>query len=311
MTNNVTSGPFLNAGQNAPSFVFDSNNTDLYFGDDLYSTLDVLDSSNNTFLPPIPFAFSPGPIDLDRTNGNIYVGNSLANDIAVVNGSTNKIETDISVPGVPSEIMWDSLNSLLYVLTDGENFLQTPYSSLGGNGTNDLSIINCTSNSIMGTLPVGSDPLDLALDFYNGQLSISNYGFVNLSSGNLTGSGVTIVNTTSNTVSSFTGLSDSLGGIIFDSYVGDFYVQYWTENITGVVALNSSTGSIIATIPIGPYPASGSDPQEISNGDSNLNGQSPSLPGSNSNDGPAMELTSGLSNSLCYAYSSAKSAQVH
>lgn len=254
-----TGSVYIDAGVN-PAMALDPRDSVLYVGDGLYSSVDLVNSTMLTLTGSIPVAFEPGPISLDESNGNIYVGNELANDLAVVNGSTNKVEGYITVPSVPSQVTWDPVNSELYVLTNWQNTLLDSYSAMGANGTNDLTVINGSSNSIMGMVPVGNNPMNFAIDYYDDQIAVSDYGALNSTTGNLSGAAVTFVNGTSNTVSSVVNLPASPDGVSFDPYVGDVFAQYWNNSTNEIVVevLNDTSGSVIAAVSLNGV--AGSDP---------------------------------------------------
>jgi YVTN family beta-propeller protein len=186
---------------------------------------------NNTLLkgnsscPVTANTLAPTGGAFDSTNGDIYLNTwydeQPANtSVLVINGSDNKITTTIPVPIWPAEAAFDNLSGHIYV----------------SDGLNEVSDINGSTNRISTNISVGSSSLrGLAYDSSNGDLYVAND----------LGGGVSVVNSSTDTVVSTINTGGYPIDVAFDSTNGDIYVS---NNAGGVNVIDGSTNKVIQTI---------------------------------------------------------------
>ncbi len=120
--------------------------------------LGVIDTRTDTLVTRVSLDELPSGVDYDPANGDVYVAdasfwvkNPAGNgDVAVVNASTNSLVTMIRTKGYPWSVAYDSGNGCVYE-TDSN--------------TTVMNVISTTTNTVVGTLPVGRSAWGYSNDF--------------------------------------------------------------------------------------------------------------------------------------------------
>ncbi|MHB1663398.1 MAG: YncE family protein, partial [Thermoplasmataceae archaeon] len=108
--------------------------------------------------------------------------------------------------------------------------------------SNNITVINGTTNTVIKNIGVGSYPYGAAFDSINGNVYVTNVGPYNVS----------IINGTTNTVIKNIGVGLSPTGVVFDSTNGYVYVtNYYSNNIS---IINGATNTVIKNISVGSNP---------------------------------------------------------
>lgn len=144
---------------------FDPANGDLYIsqmnalGNSIPSDIVVDSASSELFVTNFTTPTNFGGCVYDPTNGHVYVAGG--NQIYVINGATNTLLSNISFASQvgTTNIAYDSANGYLYV---------SDYN------TNAVSVINGSTDQVLGSIAVGSEPDAIAYDNTNGDIYVGN-----------------------------------------------------------------------------------------------------------------------------------------
>ncbi|MEM3431431.1 MAG: YncE family protein, partial [Candidatus Micrarchaeia archaeon] len=128
----------------------------------------------------------------------------------------------------PVEVAFDSSNGYVYVT----NHL-----------SNNVSVINGATNTVIQTIPVGSGPYGVAFDSSNGYVYVAN----------CLSNNVSVINGATNTVIQTIPVGSGPEGVAFDSSNG--YVYVTNDGLNTVSVINGATNTVIQTIPVGFWPA--------------------------------------------------------
>ena len=216
---------------------------------------------------PVEIAYNPsnGYLYVASHNCSIYPNidaamlgeNVICNEIFVINPKNNTVVATIDLgslseqPAGPWGMVYDPKNGYMYVTASF-------YSSV-------VIIINSTTNTIVGTIPVGLDPAGIVYDPSNGFLYVANWGAATIS----------VINGTSNTVVATidlgsppipnsnipSGLLYGPVGMAYDPNNGYIYVTtniVWSSSSpfgNVVFVIDSKTNRVVGKINVGPGPA--------------------------------------------------------
>ena len=234
-TNKVIKTIVSSAGSQAISAAYDSHNHDVYvanFGND---TVSVINTSNNkvfaTFhVGPNSFGGGPSAIIFNPHNDELYATGGLdTNAIYVISDSNNSVIKTITDPG-----------SFPYPLAEGLNPSNDEL-YVANFGDNDVAVINCRTNTVLTTVPVGDAPDGVGFDASNRDMYVSNY----------VGASVSVINMKNSVIKTISvGTGPSLPG--YDPQNKEMYVPNWATDTVSVI--DSNTNKVVATIAVGTGP---------------------------------------------------------
>ncbi|MCI4319676.1 MAG: YncE family protein [Thermoplasmata archaeon] len=200
------------------------------------TVLGTLDLTTNRLFagavaPSVPN--TPDAALYDAQNGRLYVRGALGNDLSVVDPATQQDIANIPVPisqqlyvQVPS-IALDTLSGQLYVTNVN-----------AGN----VSIVNTTTNAVVGSLFVGGSPYGIVFDPSNGEFYVANSG----------GSNVTVVNAATDRTVANLPAGTGPSAILYDARNSEMFVaNYRSSNVT---VINTTSNHVVASVPVGSYP---------------------------------------------------------
>jgi len=254
-------------GRGPTGVAYNSGNGDIYVAGFLSNSVSVISTATNTVVMSIPVG-NASDITYDSGNGNLYVSNYWSKNISVISGATNKIIGNIFVGGYPYGIRYDSGNGDLYVenwintllavsdkndtivanITVGTGPSAAAYDSSNGyvyvdnDFSNNVSVINGSTNKVVATIPVGKGPMDIRFDSGNGNIYTPNWFSNN----------VTVISGATNKVVANVPVGLHPNGAGYDSGNGDVYVGNW--NTSNVSVISGATNTVIGNIPVGAYP---------------------------------------------------------
>ena len=165
-------------------------------------------------LGAVPSASGPGNVTwtLCLMNGQLLAGNAVC-----PNGIS------------PTGVAVDSQNGYLYVVNGGSN---------------NVSVINGATNTVIGSVQVGTTPGGVAYDGANGYLYVANHGSKNVS----------VLNGVTDTVVGSVPVGNYPSGVGYDSGNGYLYVA--NELSDNVSVINGATDRVVGSIPVGYQPVS-------------------------------------------------------
>ena len=151
-------------------------------------------------------------------------GNGISKvvDVNTLQGLKNTIEVGPS----PTGIIFDPNNNYMYV---------------SDRGSNNVSVINTTTNNVISQINVGSNPCMLAYDPDNGFLYVTDLGV-----------GVSVINTATNAVVKNIGTGSFPEGITFDQ--NNKYIYVANEATSNISVINTVTNKDFESISVGCYP---------------------------------------------------------
>ena len=146
---------------NPHGVAYDPANNEIYVANQGSGTVSVIDATRNTVISDIfPGVLNPEDVVYDLANNDLYVTGS-SNFLAIINGSTNSVIKDVAVGSHPFGGAYDSTHKRMYITNSFSN---------------DVSVINATTNTVIGTttIPVGSRPFGIAFNPSNNATYVSN-----------------------------------------------------------------------------------------------------------------------------------------
>ena len=172
-------------------------------------------------------------------------------------GSAHLIETEgVNIPSIPPSVAYtlDLCTNHLYagnvLPTDcgGTRPTGVAYDSgkgevfVANSGSNSVSVISDSSNTVVATVTVGTSPWGLAYDSGKGEVFVTNWGSDNVS----------VISDSSNTVVTTVTVGSHPYGGAYDSGKGEVFVaNYGSGNVS---AISDSNNTVVATMTVGSYP---------------------------------------------------------
>jgi YVTN family beta-propeller protein len=135
--------------------------------------------------------------------------------------------TNVPVGPYPTGIAYDAINGQLYVAETG---------------TDQVSVINGSTNTLVGKVTVGAAPIGIAFDSANGDIYVAD-----LYSGT-----VSVINGSTNAVIATVLVGGGPDAVAFDSSNGNVYVVN-TRSFT-VSVISDSTNTVVANVAVGSWP---------------------------------------------------------
>jgi YVTN family beta-propeller protein len=180
---------------------------------------------------PISVAFNP-------TTQYIYVANAYSRSISAFSGNASAIyeekntqiaQQPIHVPGGPKDAAVNPTNNMIYV---------TNY------GSDRVSIIDGTTNTILGTMSIGDGPTSVAVNPTNNMIYVTN--------GN--DGTVSVIDGTTRRLMTTTPVGDGPYDVDVNPNTNMIYVTNYGSNTTSVI--DGRTNTILGTMSIGDGPTS-------------------------------------------------------
>jgi len=182
---NITNETFPCRCSAPNNILFDPDNGYFYVANGNAPGVTVYNGSNESFVGTLPV---PGSgfygLALDSATDNLYVSGTTCPTgpdcppgyLYIVNLSTDAVLGPLVIGGQPvGGSVFDPLNGEVYI---------TNY------GNSNVSVVNAATNTIAGSIPVGTNPLGISLDPANGNLYVMDRGANN----------VTVINGSTDTV---------------------------------------------------------------------------------------------------------------
>jgi YVTN family beta-propeller protein len=223
-------------GSNPLEFALDPVSGDIFVTNDGSANVTVINGSTDSLVATIGVQLSPYSVAYDRINGDVYVANYrlYSGYVTVLNATNLSVVTTISVPG----------GKLLHAIVVDPN-TDTVY--VGSGYTDNLSVINGTSNTFAKSIPVGNSPFVLALNASGTGLISVNEGSANIS----------VINTTTESVARTVGVGLYPDTLAFAPATNEIYVGDYGSGLYGnLTVLNATTDRAVTTISVGSAPTS-------------------------------------------------------
>jgi len=213
--------------------------TRAYVADINGGRIDVINTANNTVITKIPIGGEIVGLVINPAGTKVYAANWNTGVISVISTATNRVVDSITLgPSInsggpaPYSLAINRAGTLLYV-TDQR--------------ANSVSVVNTATNSIVATVPVGADPLAIAVSPNGSLIYVADSG-----NGGASRSSVSVINAATNKVIHTITLGYNAYGVAFDSTGAFAYISNQAGNGNGIISvINTKTSSVIGTINLG------------------------------------------------------------
>lgn len=221
----------------------DATNGYLYVANSQSQNVSVVDTSTQKIIGSIPVGKNPQGLAYDPANGDIYVANCDSRNVSIINGATERVIRSVAAEICPRAILYVPENGRLLVTNSG------PPGAIEGVDEN-VTVIDGTTNQVVGSIPVGGVPWGAAYDNSDGVIYVAN-----AFSGNLT-----VINGTTDRVIGAIPLGPLWGGsspvgLVYDplndELIATFGLYYTADQ---VVAVSPSTGHVLGEAVVGLVP---------------------------------------------------------
>ena len=148
-TNSVTAT--IVVGSHPVSAIMSPDGKLVYITNEYSNTISVINVATNTVISTIPGVSNPSYLAISPDGSKLYVSDDLE-DVSIVSTVTNSVITTIKLNGGSSGVSISNDGSRVYVANGYAGTSNTPSS-------NTVSVINTATNTLIGTIDVGSHPI--------------------------------------------------------------------------------------------------------------------------------------------------------
>jgi YVTN family beta-propeller protein len=236
-------------------------------------TVSVIDTATNTVTATVPVGIQPYGVGINPNGTKVYVANSgeLTNDgdhtVSIIDTSNNTVTATVNVGKYPKGVVVSPDGTKVYVTdADGVSVIDTAtntvtaivhVSGLAGitvtpDGTkvyaanwasNDVSVINTTTDNVTATVPVGSNPFAIAVNPDGTKAYVTNYA----------SNTVSVIDTATDTVIATVPVGSYVRGIAVSPDEAKVYVANWI-GYDALSVIDTVTNVVIANVPVGSAP---------------------------------------------------------
>lgn len=220
-------------GSGAPlRMALSANGTRVYVTNAATGTVSVINTTTNTVTATVPAGTNPFAIAVNPSGSRVYVTDVANGTVRVIDTATNTaVGSPIVVGANPYAVAVSLDGTRVYAATRG-----VPVNGVFSNGT--VSVIDTTTNTVVGTITVGKGPEDMAFSPTAPRLYVVN----------AEENTVSVINTANNTV---------VGKITVGSYPAcidvspDGSLAYVTNSGDGTVSvIDTATNTVLGAIPV-------------------------------------------------------------
>jgi YVTN family beta-propeller protein len=218
-------------GEGTGSLCYDPDGNSTWSGGDERANVGVIDGATNQVTQTLWCGiFRPGVLRYNPVNHHMYCleegWNSPNNHLVVIDGDSNRVLRILPAGGSCDSMLWNPVNNKLYISNSGDN---------------TVSIVDCTSDSIVATLNSRSDWPNGSCCSDGGKVYVCNDG-----------GGVTVIDPVGDSVRKLIDVGRNPWGICYDRTDNKVYVGTWNGDPVRVIDVN--TDSVVDSIAVGfPY----------------------------------------------------------
>ena len=190
------------------------------------STVSVIDTATNTVIATVPVGGGPYGVAVHPEGTFTYVTNSFSDTVSVIDATTNTVVATVPVGTTPFGVAVHPAGTFVYV----------------ANGFSDnVSVIDTATNAVVATVPVGDRPDGVAVHPAGTFVYVVNF------------TSLSIIRTSDNQVVATVGGLGNFPEFVAVHPAGTFvYVVVTNDDVVRVI--NTTTNSIVATVPVGEEP---------------------------------------------------------
>ena len=164
-TDAVTSIAHVGANGSSPSgLVYDYANSDIYvanFSTDGGGNVKILSAATGALVTTIALPGGPVGLAYDSLNGDVWVTDQYTNSVSELSGAaTPTLVETLRVGDLPIALSFDPVNQTLYVANAGSA---------------NVSVVNTTTNTVMGAVPAGAYPIGVTYDSVSHDVYVTNW----------------------------------------------------------------------------------------------------------------------------------------
>lgn len=213
--------------------VFDPGNGDVYVANGGSYNVSVIDGSLTQVVATVPAGSQPAAFAV--SSDEVFVPSYEYDSVSVIDGATNKVVDNLTVGVHPGEAAYDPLNGRVYV--GNQNLTES-----------NLSVINATSNTVVGSIPIGGGtPISLIVDPANG------YIYVGVEATNGTAGNVAVVSGATGSVLARLYVAGVPWGLAVDTSNGELYAVDQCPRTSCNTSVIAGT-SLVSNVAVGPSP---------------------------------------------------------
>jgi YVTN family beta-propeller protein len=202
----------------------------------------------------IPLDTGPQFIAVNPNTNTIYAASYDSNTVSIINGTRNRIVGSIAVGDAASDVASDvAVNpntNTIYVA----NYDSSTFSVIDGT----LSVINSTTNSIVGSIAVGSPPTSIAVNPTTNTIYVASYDSSTVS----VIDGTTTNGTTNSVMGSIAMKGASPSDVAVNPNTNTIYVASYDSSTVSVIDGTTTNGTITTGTTISSS-TNGLEPEEI------------------------------------------------
>ncbi|MCX6843755.1 MAG: hypothetical protein NTX53_15915 [candidate division WOR-3 bacterium] len=217
----------VDVGEGPNSLCYDPDGSNTWAGGAERATVGVIDGNSNRVTNLLWFGiFRPGVLRYNPLNNHLYCleegWNGSNNHLMVIDGDSNRVLKILPAGGSCDSMLWNPVNNKLYISNSGDN---------------TVSIVDCTSDSIVATINSRRDWPDASCCSNDGKVYVCNDGY-----------GVTVIDPVGDSVRKVIEVGHNPWGICYDRTDNKVYVGMWGGDPVKVIDVN--TDSVVATVAV-------------------------------------------------------------
>ncbi|MCA1565218.1 MAG: hypothetical protein LC803_06215 [Acidobacteria bacterium] len=262
-------------GHQPASLDVNTTTNKVYVANVVDRSVSVIDGATNTVTATITgVSTHMGDLAVNSVTNKIYVTSAYDGNVNVIDGATNTVSKvvhtggytwRISVNPVTNRIYVSDANSSIIFVLDGASdtvigSVAMPagaaYASAVNtatnkiyvvNGSNSVNVINGATNTIVGTIPVGSSPQKIAVNSATNRIYVANYSSSNVS----------VINGATDTVITNISTSGNPFGVGIDTTTNEIIVPNQSDAVADPIdIISGASNSVLTTFAGGDQQAS-------------------------------------------------------
>ena len=185
------------------------NGSKLYVANQGSNDVTVVNTADRSIATTIAVGSAPSAIDVSADGSFVYVANKGSGTVSVIDAIDDTIRATLTVGSMPTFLKYEDTNKKVYVVNSGSNsvsiidansasasFLGSPVSTLpvgnapvsvtplvngakayvANSGSNSVTVINAQTQTVIGTVALGTSPVDIGSSPDSNQVFVAREG---------------------------------------------------------------------------------------------------------------------------------------
>ena len=239
----------------------------VYVTNQLSGTVSVIDVATNAVVATVPVGARPSDLAVDPSGRQVWVANEGSDTVSVIDRATNAVVATVPVGVAPRGISFS--HNHVYVTSQSDTvtvidrhtfavvatvpvghtpadiaaLVLTPKVYVTNQSSNTVSVISSTSNTVTKTIAVGVDPTGIVAHLRTNRIFVANKGSNTIS---------VIDMATETVVDTWPAVHPHGLALSVLGYDRLYATGMGTHGV--VTVLESNTGAVLATVPVGEFP---------------------------------------------------------